>query len=165
VVYGSNGTVISGNSSQSRAGIIGTVPSSPSSAGIRIGFSRWKTLHDHGIRVQFGSDAPVEPIAPLLGVRAAMLRQDPAGRPEGGWRPDQCLTLFESLAGYFQTAAWTTGREGVLGAIAPGYWADVTIFQTDLCRLPPAEWPATAVEMTIVGGEIVSANGKLAHDP
>lgn len=125
----------------------------------------WKTLLDHGIRVQFGSDAPVEPIAPLLGVRAAMLRQDPAGRPEGGWRPDQCLTLFESLAGYFQTAAWTTGREGVLGAIAPGYWADVTIFQTDLCRLPPAEWPATAVEMTIVGGEIVSANGKLAHDP
>lgn len=123
----------------------------------------WKTLLDHGIRVQFGSDAPVEPIAPLLGVRAAMLRRDPNGRPEGGWRPDQCLTLVESLTGYFQTAAWTAGREGVLGALAPGYWADATIFKTDLCRLAPDQWPTGAVEMTIIGGEIIPSEATPSH--
>jgi predicted amidohydrolase YtcJ len=116
----------------------------------------WKTLLDQGIRVQFGSDAPVEPIAPLVGLRVAMLRRDSDGQPEGGWRPDQCLSFTEGLCGYFQAAAWTAGRENVLGAVAPGYWADLTIFKENLHRVPPQEWPADAVEMTVIGGRIAS---------
>ncbi len=116
----------------------------------------WKTLLDHGIRMQFGSDAPVEPIAPLVGLRAAVLRQDMTGQPEGGWRPDQCLTLSESLTGYVTTAAWTAYREKVLGNIAPGFWADMTVFKEDLRNVPPAQWPSVGVEMTIVGGEVVN---------
>lgn len=111
---------------------------------------------DHGIRVQFGSDAPVEPIAPLVGLRVAMLRRDGGGRPERGWRPDQCLSFTEGLCGYFQTSAWTAGREKMLGSLAPGYWADLTVFKENLHRIPPQEWPAQGVEMTVIGGRIAS---------
>jgi predicted amidohydrolase YtcJ len=34
-------------------------------------------------------------------------------------------------------------------------WADLTVFDRDLTRLPPDEWLEAEVEMTIIGGEIV----------
>ena len=115
----------------------------------------WKTLVDNDIRLQFGSDAPVEPIAPILGLYGAVLRQDKNRQPPGGWRPDQKLTLEESLAGYFETAAWTAGKEERLGSLAPGNWADLTVFEKDLSAVPAEEWPGVAVEMTVIDGEVV----------
>ena len=47
----------------------------------------WKTILQAGIPIQFGSDAPVEPINPLLGLQAAVTRQDSLGNPPGGWFP------------------------------------------------------------------------------
>ncbi|MGB5986644.1 MAG: amidohydrolase family protein, partial [Desulfobacterales bacterium] len=114
----------------------------------------WKTLMDHGLRVQFGSDAPVEPIAPILGIQAAVLRQDRQHQPQGGWRPEEKLTLEESLAGYFRTAAWSSGKEDRLGALKPGNLADLTVFAEDLTAVDPARWDQVAVEMTIIDGEI-----------
>ncbi len=113
----------------------------------------WKTLLDRGIRVQFGSDAPVEPIAAFYALRTAVLRQDMNLQPDGGWRPDQCLSVAESLTGYFHTAAWTAGKERVLGAIAPGYWADLTVFKRDLSGIPAQQWQLSDIEMTVIGGE------------
>jgi predicted amidohydrolase YtcJ len=52
-------------------------------------------------------------------------------------------------------AAWTAGKEEALGTLAPGKWADLTVFGADLFELPWEQWLRTAVEMTIVGGEIV----------
>jgi hypothetical protein len=39
--------------------------------------------------------------------------------------------------------------------IAPGRLADLTVFDQDLFRLPPGQWRAARVEMTLVDGEIV----------
>ena len=112
-------------------------------------------LHQAGIPLQFGSDAPVEPNNPLYGLHAAVTREDRRGRPAGGWCPEQKLTLEESLAGFCRVAAWTGGKEEVLGTVAPGKWADLTVFGADLFDLPPEQWLRTAVEMTVIGGEIV----------
>ena len=60
----------------------------------------WKTIQDMGIRMQFGSDTPVEPIAPILGLQAAVLRQTTSMQPEGGWRPQERLSLSEALDGF-----------------------------------------------------------------
>jgi hypothetical protein len=115
----------------------------------------WKTLAETGVPVQFGSDAPVEPIDPILGLQAAVTRQTTAGEPAGGWCPSQRLTLEESIRGFTRVAAWTARKEEVLGTIAPGKWADLTVFCRDLFQVPAENWPSVGIEMTVVGGEIV----------
>ncbi len=137
------------------------VPSDWSVAEKRWGLERcrtgyaWRSLMNAGIRLQFGSDAPVEPIAPILGLQAAVTRQTPAGEPHGGWFPQERLTLEETIAGFTQVAAWNSGRQEVLGSLKPGKWADLTVFSRDLFGVEPAQWPSIPVEMTLIGGEIV----------
>lgn len=113
----------------------------------------WKTLVDLGIRVQFGSDAPVEPIAPILGLKAAVTRSCGHDSQES-WRADQCLTLEQSIAGFTQTAAWTSRKEDRLGSIAPGKYADLTVFEKDLFEIPAKEWAGVGVEKTIIEGQV-----------
>jgi predicted amidohydrolase YtcJ len=114
----------------------------------------WKTMLKTGIKVQFGSDAPVEHINPLLSFHAAMARQTPAGEPKAGWFPAERLTLEETLHAFTVVPAWTSRREARLGTLAPGRVADVTVFAEDLSALAPETLPAAHVEMTIVGGEV-----------
>ena len=119
----------------------------------------WRTLLDAGIPLQFGSDSPVEPIDPMLGIQAAVTRQTPAGAPEGGWFPGQRLTLEETLRGYTLQPAVTSGRDHDLGTLAPGKCADITVFGKDLFRVPPERWQEVPVEMTLVSGEILYRMG------
>jgi predicted amidohydrolase YtcJ len=115
----------------------------------------WKSLLEAKLRVQFGSDSPVESINPLYGIHAAVTRQDPNRQPAGGWFPDQKLSLEESIEGFTAVAAWNSRREDQLGSIAPGKWADLTIFEQDLFNLPPEEWRSIKTAMTLVHGEVV----------
>jgi predicted amidohydrolase YtcJ len=115
----------------------------------------WKSLLESKLRVQFGSDTPVESINPLYGIHAAVTRQDPSGQPNGGWFSDQKLSLDESIKGFTAVAAWNTRRENQLGSIAPGKWADLTILEQDLFNLPAEEWRAVKTAMTVVHGEVV----------
>ena len=115
----------------------------------------WRSLLEAQIPLQFGSDTPVESINPLFGLHASVTRQDLRGNPTGGWCPGQRLTLEEAIAGYTHVAAWTSRRQDHLGKLAPGKWADLTVFDRDLTRLSPDEWLEAKVELTIVNGEIV----------
>ena len=115
----------------------------------------WKTIRDAGVRHQFGSDAPVEPIRPILGIQAAVTRQGTDGNPAGGWYPDQKLSLEETIEGFTKTAAWTAGKEAELGSVEPGKKADLTVFCQDLFTTPPEIWHKVDVEMTMVNGEVV----------
>ena len=136
------------------------VPTDWSPASAKWGLERcrnayaWKTLLGEGIPLQFGSDAPVEPIAPIFGLQAAVTRQTTDGRPDGGWFPEQCLNLEESLAGFSRVAAWTSRREDLMGSIGVSKWADLTVFSRDLAGIPPEDWTGVDVETTIVGGRI-----------
>jgi predicted amidohydrolase YtcJ len=112
-----------------------------------------------GIPLLFGSDAPVEPLAPILGLQAAVTRQTPEGQPPGGWFPGQRLTLEESIAGFTAAPAWASGRQEQSGSIRVGKWADLTVFAQDLFIVPPSEWPSVPVEMTIVNGEVLYQHG------
>ena len=115
----------------------------------------WKSLLQANLRVQFGSDAPVESINPLFGIHAAVTRRDTGGQPSGGWFPDQKLSLEDSIVGFTSVAAWNTRREDKLGTIEVGKWADLTVFGRDLFKLPPEDWSDVETEMTVVGGEVV----------
>jgi predicted amidohydrolase YtcJ len=119
----------------------------------------WRSLMNAGIPLLFGSDAPVEPLAPILGLQAAVTRQTPEGQPPGGWFPGQRLTLEESISGFTAVPAWVSGRQEQSGSIRVGKWADLTVFAQNLFVVPAGEWPSVPVEMTIVNGEVLYRHG------
>jgi predicted amidohydrolase YtcJ len=117
----------------------------------------WRSLLDSGARLAGGSDFPVEEVSPLLGIYAAVTRQDLAGQPPGGWYPGQRLTRREALKLFTEDAAFAEFAEARRGRIAPGFDADLTVLDRDIGSdaLPAAEIPKAKVVMTVVGGEIV----------
>ncbi|HEX6061705.1 MAG TPA: amidohydrolase [Candidatus Limnocylindria bacterium] len=117
----------------------------------------WRQLLSAGTHLAFGSDAPVEPIDPLLGIHAAVARQRPGDADR--WHPEEALTLAEALAGYTSGAAYAMTAERERGTLAVGMRCDATVVERDLASTPVEEWPALNVSATIVGGEIVHAAG------
>ena len=117
----------------------------------------WRSLLDAGGRLAFGSDAPVEPIDPLLGIHAAVARQRP-GDP-GRWHPEEALSLAEAIAGYTSGAAYAMRAEGERGTLAVGMRCDATVVEGDLAATPVGDWPGLKVTGTVVGGEVVHADG------
>ncbi len=120
---------------------------------IRSAYS-WRRVLDAGGRLALGSDFPVERVDPLLGLYAAVTRQDLEGRPEGGWQPDQRLDRAEALRGFTLDAAWSLFMEDEVGSLEVGKRADLTVFARDVMAVPVAEIPRVEVDMTLVDGEI-----------
>ena len=80
----------------------------------------WRTLLKAGARLAGGSDFPVESENPLLGIYAAVTRQDLSGHPPGGWRREQALTRAEALRLFTADNAYAEFAETRRGRIAPG---------------------------------------------
>ncbi len=112
----------------------------------------WRQVRDAGVTLAFGSDAPVESADPLLGLNAAVSRQDLEGQPVGGWYPEQRLTLDEAVAAYGPGAAQAVGRASELGSLRPGCWADLAVLSGD-----PVFGGVGQVEATYVAGRQVAA--------
>lgn len=112
----------------------------------------WRTMLDNGIPLAAGSDFPVEEVAPLLGIYAAVTRQDASGKPDGGWYPAQKLTLDEAIAAFTRGAAYAEYREDTHGTIEVGKPANLTVF--DRALAPDRSLLETHVDLTIVDGAI-----------
>lgn len=117
----------------------------------------WRTLIASGARLAFGSDAPVEPIDPLLGIYAAVARRRPGDAD--AWTPEQRLTLDEALAGYSSGPAYALARESTSGTLAVGMVCDATVVDRDIARLPEADILAAAVRATVTGGVVRYEDG------
>jgi predicted amidohydrolase YtcJ len=117
----------------------------------------WRTLLKAGARLAGGSDFSVESENPLLGIYAAVSRQDVDGKPAGGWRMEEALTRAEALRLFTADNAYAEFVEKRRGRIALGFDADFTILDRDIvsAKTPASEIPKTKVVMTVVGGEIV----------
>ena len=115
----------------------------------------WQTLRNAGVRLALGSDFPVEEVSPFLGIYAAVTRRDLDGRPPGGWRAHERLTLAEAVRGFTLDAAYAGFQDDDLGTIEVGKLADFTIVEGDFLNTPAEEIPRTRVRYTVVGGRIV----------
>ena len=112
----------------------------------------WRTLRQTGAVLAFGSDAPVEPIDPLLGLYAAVARKRPSD--DAPWHPEQRLDLDEALAGYSAGAAYALGLEKETGTLRAGLRADATVLDRDVLREPAESLLEARVRATITGGVV-----------
>ena len=115
----------------------------------------WRSMLEAGAPLAFGSDWPVAPLDPLLGVYAAVTRATLDGKHAAGWFPEQRLTVEEALRAYTLGAAYAASEEEEKGTISPGKFADVVVLSDDLFTLPPERIKDARVTMTIVGGKVV----------
>jgi len=115
----------------------------------------WRALLDTGAVIAAGSDFPVEEPNPMLGIYAAITRQDPSGRPPGGWTANQRMSREAALASFTAQAAFASHAEALTGSLEAGKLADMVVLSKDITQVPPREILSTVVRMTIVGGEVV----------
>ncbi len=105
-----------------------------------------------GAVVANGSDAPVEELDPLAGIRAAVLRTLD-DRP--GWRPDEAVTVEQALHASTVAPAWLAGDERRRGTLVPGRLADLVVLSRDPVICPPDELGSVEVVATMVAGRWV----------
>ncbi len=117
----------------------------------------WRSIWDAGIRLAFGSDAPVSDPDPFLGIHAAVTRQRRDGTPPEGWHPEQRLTVAEAVWAYTMGPALATGQERDQGSISPGKRADLVVLDRDLFHLDPMELASVRPVLTVFDGRVVYA--------
>jgi predicted amidohydrolase YtcJ len=115
----------------------------------------WQTIARSGARLALGSDFPVEPPNPFLGLSAAVSRQDPDGIPPGGWRPHERLSFAEALAGFTRDAAYAGFAEANIGSLEPGIWADFILVDRDVSAVDAQSLAGTQVLETWIAGKKV----------
>ncbi len=111
-------------------------------AGKAAGAYAYRSLWDSGAVVANGSDAPIEELDPLAGIRAGV-RRTTDGRPP--WHPEQCLTVQQAFEATSLTPAWLTGEERSRGKLIPGQAADLVVLDRDPWDDLDAEVVATMV--------------------
>ena len=116
----------------------------------------WRKLLENGARIANGSDFPVEHPNPFYGLHASVTRQDQQNEPEGGWYPEENMTLIEALASFTLDAAYAGHQENELGSLEPGKKADFIFIDRDLFEIPLSEIWQVQVEQTWVGGRLIS---------
>lgn len=117
----------------------------------------WQSLLDSGAMLAFGSDFPVEEVNPMLGIHAAVTRQDRKGWPQGGWLPGERISRQAAIRAFTLDAAYAGFMEDLTGSLEPGKRADFIVFDRNIMQVPAAEIPELRVAETWVDGKRVFA--------
>lgn len=113
------------------------------------------SIRKTGAAVQLGTDYPVVDMNPMLEIYRAVTRVHNDGKPEGGWNPEEKLTLCEVLKAYTIGSAFGAFREKELGSLEAGKLADIIVLDRNLFNTPYENIRDTGILLNIVDGEIV----------
>jgi hypothetical protein len=111
----------------------------------------YSSLAAAGALLANGSDAPVEELDPLAGIRAGTSRTLDERPP---WRPHEAVTPLQALEATTSAPAWLEGQERVRGRLTPGAIADLVVLSNDPLGDALAEGSLEVVA-TMVGGRWV----------
>ncbi|MFW5792401.1 MAG: amidohydrolase [Desulfohalobiaceae bacterium] len=114
----------------------------------------FRSVLESGIPTLFNSDCPVSDPRPLMGIHALVTRQRPDSTPEGGWYPEQRISVEQAVAGYTSTPALAYGV-AQQGRIGPGMLADLAVLDRNIFAIEPREIQAARVDLTLFNGRIV----------
>jgi predicted amidohydrolase YtcJ len=115
----------------------------------------WKSIADAGGHLAFGSDWPVVTLNPWEGIQTAVTRQTADGKPEGGFLPEQRLTVAQAVDGYTLGGAFAGRHEKMEGSLEADKLADLIIVSQNIFDINPRKIGTTKVIATIVGGRLV----------
>ena len=115
----------------------------------------WKSLADKNLILGGGSDCPVETFNPIWGIHCAVNRTDAGGQPEGGWHPQQKLTVEEAVRLYTTGGAKLSLEEDCKGTLEPGKFADFAVLDQDIFSVSPDRICEIKNTMTVMDGRIV----------
>jgi predicted amidohydrolase YtcJ len=104
-----------------------------------------RSLFDAGARVALGSDAPVAPLDPWLGIAAAVTR---ARDDRPSWHPEQQISVAEALAASVRGGA----TAGAVARIAVGAPADLVVLDADPYTADPVTLREMPVAATMLAG-------------
>lgn len=113
-----------------------------------------RSLIESGATVTLGSDWPVARFDWREGMAAARLRRPPGETGRAAY-DDQGIDALTALRGYTAQPAATVNMADRLGALAPGYLADISVLGADPAETGADELPAIPTVATLVGGEVV----------
>ncbi|HEY7397008.1 MAG TPA: amidohydrolase family protein [Gaiellaceae bacterium] len=116
-------------------------------AGKTDGAYAFRTLLDSGARLVNGSDAPIEELEPLAGIRAGV-RRTIDERP--AWHGEQAVTVDQAFHATCVAPAWLSHDERRRGRLVPGMLADLVVLDRD-----PWDDLDAQVVATMVGGRWV----------
>jgi predicted amidohydrolase YtcJ len=111
-------------------------------AGKTEGAYAYRSLLDSGAVVANGSDAPIEELDPLAGVRAGVRRTIDE---RGPWHPEEALTVQQAFEATILAPAWLSGDERRRGRLIPGLAADLVVLDRDPWEDLDAQVVATMV--------------------
>lgn len=120
----------------------------------------FRALQEAGATLAFGSDCPVEKLDPLLGIHAAVTRQNDAGEPGAGWYPQQRISVLDAIRAYTLGAAESVRDAARAGSLEVGKRGDVVVLSDNLFDIPPSEIRNTHVTLTVAGGKVVYSHNE-----
>jgi predicted amidohydrolase YtcJ len=97
-----------------------------------------------------GSDSPVAPFEPLVGIESSVSRST---RSAGIVGPEWAISVEEALRMYTESSAWCAFEEDDVGRLAVGRAADMTCLSSNIVESPESV-ADTAVVWTMAGGKI-----------
>jgi predicted amidohydrolase YtcJ len=107
-----------------------------------------RSLMCPGLLVAGGSDSTVTPLGPLIGVHAAVNHSNTSER----------VSVQEALELYTINGARIAFQEDDRGSLQVGKLGDLVVLAEDPFEIDPRRIKDISVEMTVIGGEIVSSH-------
>jgi predicted amidohydrolase YtcJ len=99
-----------------------------------------------------GSDSPVTPFQPLVGIWSSVTRATDRAGVQG---PQWAISVEEALRMYTLGSAWCAFEEETKGSLSPGKFADMVVLDQDPRAVEPDAIRELHVERTYVGGRLV----------
>jgi len=115
----------------------------------------FRTILDTGGVLAFGSDSPVAPLNPLLGVYAAVTRRTLDDKNPNGWIPEQKISVDETVRAFTWGSAYAEFQDKWKGSLAPGMLADFVVLSDDIFVIEPGRIREASVLYTVTDGKVV----------
>ena len=125
---------------------------------------RTRTLLEAGAVLVWGSDWAVTGVSPLEGLETAITHRYPGGKDLKGqedhaWKPGERVSLEQAIVAYTSAGAYLLHDERSRGSLEAGKAADLVVLGRNLFETAPLAIHSVAVDMTIVGGQVIFERG------